>query len=85
VLVTQNHLVRRAHDRKLVRGAAAFEIAEHLGLEDVIALLLDAVIHDDGYGGDPFLELVHPVGQCAEGRNDEVRAEVTFLFAQQCY
>lgn len=42
------------------------------------------MVHDDGDGGGPFLEFVHPVGQGTQRSDDEMRAEILFPLSKQC-
>lgn len=42
------------------------------------------MIHDDGNGWSPLVELVHPIRQRAQRRDDEMGSEVVFLFTEQC-
>lgn len=62
VLISENHLVRRANNWELFRRASTLKVSHHLRLEDVLSLIFVAVIHDHRDRGSPLVKLVHPVG-----------------------
>lgn len=59
--VVDDHFVRRTYDWKFGGRSASFKVAQQLSLVQLLALFDCAVVHEDGDGRGPFLELVDPV------------------------
>ena len=83
VLVSENHLVRRADNWELLCWATTLKVSHHFRLENLLSLLFVAVVHDHGNRGRPLVKLVHPVGKCAQRSDNQVRAEIVLLLPQQ--
>jgi hypothetical protein len=81
-MVSQDHLIAGTDDRKFDGGTALLVILHNLILEDGLALLGCAVVQCEGDRGSPLLELILPIGECAERRNNEMGSIKGFLFAK---
>ena len=81
--VLQDHLIAGTHNRELIRRSTAMHMAHNLVLENVVSLVRCAVIHHNRDRWNPVVELIHPIGQCAEGGNNEMGSEVVLLFSEQ--
>lgn len=83
VLISENHFIRRANNWKLGSRSAIFEMLHHVGSEDLLTVIFVAMVHNHRDGRCPFVELIHPVTQGTERRNDQMRTEVVLLLAEQ--
>lgn len=48
MLISENHFIRRANDRELIRWSAPFKVLHHFGLENLLSLSSVSVVHYDG-------------------------------------
>lgn len=82
--VFYNHLIACADHRKLIgRLAHPVQVRKEFRLAKFFPFLGIAMVHEHGDRGSPFLEFSNPIRQGTEGCDDEVWAQVVFLFTKQ--
>lgn len=68
--VIDDHLVGSAHDGEFSRWAAILQIAQELLFVQLSSFRDGAMIQQHRNGWGPFLKLIDPVGQRAQGSDD---------------
>lgn len=82
--VFYDHFITCADHRKLIgRLAHPVQIGKEFVLAKSFPIRGTAMVHEYGNRGSPFFKLSNPIRQGTEGCDDEVRAQVVFLFAKQ--